>query len=333
MKILYIQETDWLNKGPQQQHHLLERLSNKGHQIIVLDYEIRWKDKKSKKLISRKFYKKAPSKAISSSNIHLIRPTFLKIPILNYLSILPTYGKEIFHLIRKFQPDIVVGNGILTVSLGCYFANKKKIPFIYLMVDKIHQLIPNRFLRLFGYAIEQYIHKKAKKIIVINEQLKDYSIRMKANPENTYVLRAGVETELFKENLEIRKKMRNKYAYKDEDLVLFFMGWLYNFSGLKEVLIKLFELKNPKIKLFILGTGDLLAELIDLRNKLKLHKLVTIHEWIPYRDLPNYISIADVCLLPAYENKIMNEIVPIKLYEYLAMNKPCLLYTSPSPRD
>ena len=41
MKILYIQETDWLNKGPQQQHHLLERLSNKGHHIIVLDYEIR----------------------------------------------------------------------------------------------------------------------------------------------------------------------------------------------------------------------------------------------------------------------------------------------------
>ena len=68
MKILYIQETDWLNKGPQQQHHLLERLSNKGHHIIILDYEIRWKEKKSKKLISRKFYKKVPPKAFSSSN-------------------------------------------------------------------------------------------------------------------------------------------------------------------------------------------------------------------------------------------------------------------------
>lgn len=324
MKILYIQETDWLNKGPQQQHHLLERLSNKGHHIIVLDYEIRWKEKKSKKLISRKFYKKVPPKAFSSSNIHLIRPTFLRIPFLNYLSILPTYGMEIFHLIRKFQPDMVVGNGILTVALGCYLANKKNIPFIYLMVDKIHQLIPNRFFRLFGFALEQYIHRKAKKIIVINEQLKDYSIRMKANPESTYVLRAGVEIELFKEDLEIRRKMRDKYAYKDEDIVLFFMGWLYIFSGLKEVLLKLFEMKNPKIKLFILGTGDLKVELIDLRKKLKLHKLVTIHEWIPYRDLPKYISIADVCLLPSYQNKIMNEIVPIKLYEYLAMNKPVI---------
>ena len=102
------------------------------------------------------------------------------------------------------------------------------------------------------------------------------------------------------------------------------MGWLYNFSGLKEVLIKLFELQNPKLKLFILGTGDLMAELIDLRNKLKLQKIVTLHEWIPYRDIPKFISIADICILPAHQNKIMDEIVPIKLYEYLAMSKPVI---------
>lgn len=324
MKILYIQETDWLNKGPQQQHHLLERLSNKGHHIIVLDYDIQWKERRPKKLISRKFHKKAPSKACISSNIHLIRPASLNITIINYLSILPTFGREILYLIRKFNPDIIMGYGILTVFLGCYLAKKNNIPFIYSVVDKVHQLIPNRILRLLGFPIEQWIHKNADKILVINEQLKDYSIRMKADPERTYVLRAGVETELFKEDLEMRKKMRNKYNYKDEDLVLFFMGWLYTFSGLKEVLIKLNEYKNFKVKLFILGTGDLMAELIDLRNKLKLHKLVTIHEWIPYRDLPKYISIADICLLPAYQNKIMDEIVPIKLYEYLAMNKPVI---------
>ena len=51
---------------------------------------------------------------------------------------------------------------------------------------------------------------------------------------------------------------------------------------------------------------------------------VIFHEWIPYRKLPEYVSLADICILPAYNNKIMNEIVPIKLYEYLAMEKPVI---------
>ena len=40
MKILLIQETDWIKRGPHQQHHLMERLALKGHEIVVIDYEI-----------------------------------------------------------------------------------------------------------------------------------------------------------------------------------------------------------------------------------------------------------------------------------------------------
>jgi glycosyltransferase involved in cell wall biosynthesis len=41
--------------------------------------------------------------------------------------------------------------------------------------------------------------------------------------------------------------------------------------------------------------------------------------------MPAFISAADVCLLPAYpREKIMQDIVPIKLYEYMAMEKPVI---------
>jgi glycosyltransferase involved in cell wall biosynthesis len=44
-----------------------------------------------------------------------------------------------------------------------------------------------------------------------------------------------------------------------------------------------------------------------------------------YRQIPALIAAADICLLPAYpEEKIMQDIVPIKLYEYMAMEKPVI---------
>ena len=43
MRILVVQETDWFEKGPLQQHHLMEKLSLRGHEIRVIDHEIIWK--------------------------------------------------------------------------------------------------------------------------------------------------------------------------------------------------------------------------------------------------------------------------------------------------
>ena len=43
MKILVLQESDWIEVGPHQSHHLMERMSLRGHEIEVIDFEIRWK--------------------------------------------------------------------------------------------------------------------------------------------------------------------------------------------------------------------------------------------------------------------------------------------------
>ena len=40
MRILVVQESDWIVMGPHQSHHLMERLSERGHEVRVIDYEI-----------------------------------------------------------------------------------------------------------------------------------------------------------------------------------------------------------------------------------------------------------------------------------------------------
>ena len=56
----------------------------------------------------------------------------------------------------------------------------------------------------------------------------------------------------------------------------------------------------------------------------KVANIITIVDWVEYSDVPHYIAAADICLLPALLNKTMRDIVPIKLYEYLACGKPVI---------
>jgi len=46
--------------------------------------------------------------------------------------------------------------------------------------------------------------------------------------------------------------------------------------------------------------------------------------WQPYEKIPEYIATSDICLLPAHNNEVMRNIVPIKMYEYMACGKPVI---------
>ena len=325
MRILLVQESDWLARGPHQQHHLADRLSLKGHQIRVIDYEISWRQQEKKALYTQKQVFKHISKVLEEANITLIRPGILKISGLDYLSLIFSHRIEIGRQIEEFSPDIVIGFGILNAYLAMNLAKKARIPFVYYLIDALHTLIPFKFLQPLGKIIEKQSLKKADRVIVINEKLMDYTIKMGAHPERTSVVRAGVDLDRFNSNVKGRK-VRKHYGIKKDDTVLFFMGWLYDFSGIKEVALSLVKIKDkhPDFKLLVVGEGDLYPELLQIREKHNLQDPLILTGRQPYGKIPEFIGTADICLLPAHHNKVMQDIVPIKMYEYMASGKPVI---------
>ncbi len=325
MRILLVQESDWLTRGPHQQHHLMDRLSLKGHQIRVIDYEITWREGETSELYTRKQVFEHVSKVVEEADITLIRPGILKVPVLDYLSLILSHRIQIGRQIEEFHPDIIIGFGILNAYLAMNLAKKNKIPFLYYLIDALHTLIPFKFLQPLGKIIENQSLKKADRVIVINEKLKDYTIKMGARPEKTSVLRAGVDLDRFSSNVDGRK-IRQEYGIKKDDTVLFFMGWLYDFSGIKEVAHTLRKIKDkqPYLKLLVVGEGDLYPELLRIREKHNLQDHLILTGRQPYGKIPEFIGAADICLLPAHNNKVMQDIVPIKMYEYMACGKPVI---------
>ena len=147
---------------------------------------------------------------------------------------------------------------------------------------------------------------------------------MSAQPERVHVVRAGVDTERFNPDVD-GHIMREKLGIGKGDVVLFFMGWLYSFSGLREVAVELAKVRNenPNLKLLIVGEGDVYHELQQIKKDCSLQQLVLVG-WQPYEKIPEYIAASDICLLPAHNNEVMKNIVPIKMYEYMACGKPVI---------
>ena len=302
----------------------MERLSLRGHEVRAIDFEITWRRKPRKELYSKRKVFNGISKACKGSSVTVIRPGILKFPILDYVSIVFTHGAEIRRQIVKFKPDVMVGLGILNASIAMLMAKRHKVPFIYYLIDALHTLIPFRKLRFLGKVLESDTLRRCDVVCVINEELKRYAMEMGAQPEKVHVVRAGIDMERFNPDVD-GYVMREKLGIGKDEVVLFFMGWLYSFSGLKEVAIELAKVKEvyPNVKLLIVGEGDLYHELQRIRKDYCLKQIILVGRQ-PYESIPEFIAASDVCLLPAYNNEVMRNIVPIKMYEYMVCGKPVI---------
>jgi len=324
MKILITQETDWLKRNPAQQHHLAEMLSLRGHEIRAIDYELLWKTQGKRELYSRRQVFGNVSKIHNEAKVTVIRPGIIKTPFLDYVSLVFSHKKEINRQIKEFSPDVIVGFGILNSYLSTEAVKGSNIPFIYFWIDVLHKLIPSKLFQPIGKRLESVTLKHADRVLVINDKLREYVINLGAPQERAQVLRAGIYTEQFNPSCS-GVPIKKQYGLMKEDTVLFFMGWLYKFSGLKEVALQLAESKNHSLKLLVVGEGDTYEELQQIREEYHLHDRIILTGKKPYEEIPAFIAASDICLLPAYPwESIMQDIVPIKMYEYMAMGKPVI---------
>ena len=323
MRILYAHDTDWVRRNPVQHTHLAERLAARGHSVMVVDYEILWRTEGSKELVSAR-QELAVSRVVEGAKVTVIRPPILKMPVLDYLSMCFTYGKEMDRQIREFRPDVVMGNEILTTHLAYRAAAKRGIPKVFYAIDVVHKLIPFGFLQPLGKVMEARNIRSADMVMAINEGLRDYTVSMGADPDTTLVLSAGIDPQRYDPHAA-NGRVRSEYGITPGETVLFFMGWIYPFSGLKEVARQLAQTPHQGMRLLVVGDGEAYEELRSVKESYGLGERLILTGRRPYEEIPALIAAADICLLPAYPSEqIMQDIVPIKMYEYMAMKKPVI---------
>jgi glycosyltransferase involved in cell wall biosynthesis len=142
-------------------------------------------------------------------------------------------------------------------------------------------------------------------------------------PENKAVLIPnGVDTNLF----YFRHDTRIKDILNINDYFLIgFVGALEEWVNLELVLRALIKLKRiMKIKLLVVGGGSKFLEFKNLARSFGLQNDVIFTGNVPYYKVPEYISSMDVCLIPFDTTHVSMNALPIKLFEYMACERPVI---------
>jgi glycosyltransferase involved in cell wall biosynthesis len=319
MRILVVQESDWIDRNPVLHHRMLEDLSRQGHDVTVIDCEILWHQKGRRPLIARRREVRDCRKFFQDSAVTVVRPSMVRLPVLSRPTWLAANFRELRHQIRDHRPDVVVGYSISNSYFAVRLAHAAGIPFVYHVMDALHTLGEPAFLRSVAKPVERAIMRRADQVIVVNNGLRDYVVAMGAPAARIHVIPMGVDRVRSADVPDMRPSL----GLGPDDVVLMFMGWLYRFSGLMEVTERLARRTDlPHYKLLVVGNGDLLEVLSRRRDELGLGERLILTGRRPASEMPAYLAAADVCLLPAQRNATMEHIVPAKVIEYMQAGKP-----------
>src|SRR5207245_4706097 len=127
--------------------------------------------------------------------------------------------------------------GILNGFAGVRLSRKRRIPFIYYLIDTLHRLVPEPAFQGLSKVLEESNLHRSSLVLSINQSLHDYALAMGAREGRSNVLHAGVD--LTRYNSADRHRIRSELGFAEDDLVLFFMGWMYPLSGLLEVAMEI----------------------------------------------------------------------------------------------
>jgi glycosyltransferase involved in cell wall biosynthesis len=125
-----------------------------------------------------------------------------------------------------------------------------------------------------------------------------------------------------------RQSQRN-----DDDFLVFFYGGFIPLQGASYIVkaAKLLE-RQRDIKFELVGAGLMFREVKELSKKLKTNN-VAFRGWVDYEKLPEHLAKADVCLGIFGNTEKAMRVIPNKVYDALAMEKPLITMNSPAARE
>lgn len=313
MKILVISLPDLKKINPQRYHHILKHLSRK-HEVTVLTINAWWLEEKEDEFL------KECLRNVQCYHVTESKKNSILQEIWATRSIRRLEGEvdfESFDMCLTFNSLIA----------GYYIPKKYDLPTIMDVCDDIvnwiaiSPQIPS-VLKPAGKRIASHMFSKnasrCKRIVFSLDSLRQ-SFSM--SDEKCAIIPNGVDTKIFVKMGRCKDQSRLSPGM----FVVGFVGFLGEWVNLSPALEAIATLKNQiPIKALIIGEGSRLNEYKKLSERLQLKDSVIFTGDVPYLKVPEYISCMDICLLPFDRSSVSQNALPLKLFEYMACEKPVI---------
>ena len=193
------------------------------------------------------------------------------------------------------------------------------------------------FLLNFWFTISFIVAKNFFDGITIITSLmkKELCTRFQINPKKVGVWTSGVSPKLFDTSKYVSKKLNfRKKLGLSAKFVIFYHGVFTATRGLTQTIESMKILKNrcPDATLFLLGRGQMTSKLKSLTRDEGLQHNVVIHDAVDQIEVPKFINMCDIAIVPLPDHPYWRYQSPLKLLEYLAMEKVVILTDIPAHR-
>lgn len=170
--------------------------------------------------------------------------------------------------------------------------------------------------------IEIFLYKNAHLIVPVTEAFKTTLVTRGISAEKQMVITNGANLDLYQRN-QPQNGIKKELELSDK-FVVGYIGTHGMAHGLDFILDCARDLEDTHFHFLLIGDG---AEKLNLREQARLHRLknVTFHDPIPKNQVPYYLSIIDVSLVPLKKSELFKTVIPSKIFESSAMGKPILL--------
>ncbi|KZX14600.1 glycosyltransferase family 4 protein [Methanobrevibacter filiformis] len=278
--------------------NLSKELIKKGHEVYVVTY---------------------PQKNLKDiGKIHVNSTYGINIKGLRSLFFIIFGTIKLVQIVKKHDIDIIHGHYLfppgLIAILGGFFTKKKV--YITAHGSDIFNLYKNKgFMR----PILKFILKKAYKVLVVSEALKEeiIKINIKGIEEKVRINLNAVDINKFKPDNSylFKKELIKDYDIIENQAIILYVGRLDKEKNVESLIEAKKHLKTPST-LVIVGYGPLEN---NLKEKIKKEKISNVIFTGKRKDIENIIPSSDILVLPSFY-----ESFGIVLIEALSCGKPVI---------
>jgi len=251
--------------------------------------------------------------------------------IRNYVSFCVSAGISGLALPKS---DVIIATSpqLLCALAGWWLAWCKRVPFVF----EVRDLWPESLAavgagaagsllhRTLG-AIAGFLYRRAHLTVVVSPAFRDHLMRYWNVPaEKIAVVENGVETDVFRLD-PAASQLRRELRFEDRFLICY-IGTMGNAHGLETLIAAAEELRTalPKATFLLIGEGADKERIVDLAARRRLANVQFLGQQ-PRERIPAYISAADVCVVMLKKSELFKTVIPTKLLEYMACEKPVIV--------
>ena len=181
----------------------------------------------------------------------------------------------------------------------------------------------NKAIRFFE-RIEKRLYKSADHIVVVTDTFKKKIMARGIAGKKISVFKNGANLDLFKpqpKNSPLQQKLdlTGKFVFA-------YIGTHGMAHGLDFILnsIKPLEETHPELTFLLIGDGAEKKNLLQQAKKLDLKNVIFVDS-VGKEEVVNYLSLMDVALVNLKKSDTFMTVIPSKIFEAAAMEKPILL--------